>query len=238
MGTSSARRGPATRLWRLAKGAASRFLSPESGGMVTAREVAARYVAALVEGDEAGPAGALAAFRLTRRTAQNLGAFACQADSQGCSAALEAFGLPDWAGEKAGVLAPALAAVLGVPGHGLEQAVVHNALVAVLLQHLAELGQGETLPWQPARLVRDFLAETFQRRLALDLGESMEAVAAGFSPLREGLTEMAAWIEKAAAGFELPAAPLTPEHWLGLPGWTWVTNMLAGLLSRLSQPQR
>ena len=50
MGTSSARRAPTTRRWRLAKAAATRYLSPESGGAVDAREVAARYVAALGAG--------------------------------------------------------------------------------------------------------------------------------------------------------------------------------------------
>ena len=49
MGTSSARRGPTTALWRAAKGAATRYLSPEAGGEVSAREVVARYLAALEE---------------------------------------------------------------------------------------------------------------------------------------------------------------------------------------------
>ena len=49
MGTSSARRGPTTGLWRAAKGAATRYLSPAAGGEVSAREVAARYLAALAE---------------------------------------------------------------------------------------------------------------------------------------------------------------------------------------------
>src|SRR5208282_4316562 len=40
-------------------------------------------------------AGALAAFRLTRRVAQNLGAFYCQAASRGWPAALDAWGLKE-----------------------------------------------------------------------------------------------------------------------------------------------
>ena len=53
MGTSSARRGPTGRLWRLAKGAATRYLSPGNAAAVAAGEVAARYVAAL--GEAGGP---------------------------------------------------------------------------------------------------------------------------------------------------------------------------------------
>ena len=47
MGTSSARRGPTTGLWRSAKGAATRYLSPGAAGEVSAREVVARYLTAL-----------------------------------------------------------------------------------------------------------------------------------------------------------------------------------------------
>ena len=54
MGTSSARRGPTTGLWRVAKGAATRYLSPGAGGEVSAREVAARYLAALAGDSGAG----------------------------------------------------------------------------------------------------------------------------------------------------------------------------------------
>ncbi len=132
MGTSSARRAPTTRLWRLAKAAATRYLSPESGGAVDAREVAARYVAALGEGGGPGPAGALAAFRQTRRAAQNLGAFCCQADSRGWPAALEDWGWQDLAGDGSEVLTPALSAALEAPGGGLEQAVAHTALMGIL----------------------------------------------------------------------------------------------------------
>ena len=64
-----------------------------SGGAVDAREVAARYVAALGEGRARVLAGALATFRLTRKVAQNLGAFWSQADSRGWPAALAAWGL-------------------------------------------------------------------------------------------------------------------------------------------------
>jgi hypothetical protein len=75
MGTSTARRAPTTRAWRLAKGAATRYLSPESAAPAEAREVIISYVAALEQGSGQEAGGALAAFRLTRRIAQKLGEF-------------------------------------------------------------------------------------------------------------------------------------------------------------------
>jgi hypothetical protein len=82
--------------------------------------------------------------------------------------------------------------------------------------------------------VRRFLGDAFYLRLLLDLGESLEAAAAGFSPLRQGSIEISRWIERAAADPSLAAPHLrSPEDWLGLPGWTWVTGMLQGLLLHL-----
>ncbi len=228
MGTSTARRAPTTRLWRLAKASATRYLSPENGA-VDAREVVASYVAALGEGGGAGPAGALAAFRQTRRAAQNLGAFGCQADYQGWPAALKDWGLQDLAGDGPEVLTPSLSVSLETPGGGLEQAVAHTALMGVL-QNLPKDRE------RPARLVRRFLVEAFGLRLALDLGESLEAAASGISPLRHGLTDLAAWIDRAAKLPNLPPAPLTPEEWLGLPGWTWVSSLLTELILNLADP--
>ncbi len=229
MGTSSARRAPTTRLWRLAKAAATRYLSPESGS-VDAREVAARYVAALGEGGGPGPAGALAAFRRTRRAAQNLGAFCCQADSRGWPAALADWAWQDLAGDGSEVLTPALGAALEAPGGGLEQAVAHTALMEILPNPPMGSSQGE----EPARLVRRFLVKAFGLRLALDLGESLEAAAPGISSLRQGLTGLDAWIDQAAILPNLPPAPPTPEEWLGLPGWTWVSSLLTELILNLA----
>ncbi|MGO9622335.1 MAG: hypothetical protein ACLPT6_13140 [Desulfobaccales bacterium] len=242
MGTSSARRGPTGPFWRLAKRAASRYLSPGTAGRVSAREVAARYVAALGEGAvPPDPAGALAAFRLTRRVAQNLGAFYCQAASQGWPVALNAWGLKEAAGEEViAVPAHSLSAALEIPGGGLEQAVAHTALVGLLLKNPpGGRGGGVFVPVpvpvpEAARLVRRFLGDAFSLRLLLDLGESLEAAAPGFSPLRHGSLEISRWIEQAAADPGLAAPPLrSPEDWLGLPGWTWVTGMLQGLLLHL-----
>ena len=231
MGTSSARQAPTGRLWRLAKGAASRYLSPAKAGALEAREVAARYIAAL--GEEGGPglAGTLAAFRLTRKVAQNLGAFCCQADSGGWPEALAAWGLADWP-EEPPALAQALGTALGESGGGLEQAVDHTALVRVWLD-LPAPGAGPKP--EAATVVRRFLAAAFQLRLALDLGESMEAAAAGFSPLHQAIQAIAERVGLAAeAAQPETAAPLLPQHWLGLPGWTWVTQILADLLAELS----
>ena len=231
MGTSSARQAPTGRLWRLAKAAATRYLSPENAGALEAREVTARYIAALGEAGGPGLTGALAAFRLTRTVAQNLGAFCCQADSGGWPVALTAWGLTDWP-EASPALAQALGTTLGAAGGGLEQAVAHTALVGVWLD-LPAPGAGPRP--KAATVVRRFLAAAFHRRLALDLGESMEAAAAGFSPLRHGLQEIAARVGQAAVAAQPEtAAPLLPQHWLGLPGWTWVTQMLSGLLAQLS----
>ena len=209
---------------------------------MAAREVAARYVAALGEGG-APPdlAGALAAFRLTRRVAQNLGAFYCQAASRGWPAALDALGLKEAAGEEVMELpAHSLSAALEIPGGGLEQAVAHTALVGLLLQ-LPPGGRGGgvfvAVPVpapEAAMLVRRFLGDAFYLRLLLDLGESLEAAAAGFSPLRQGSMEISRCIERAAADPSLAASHIrSPEDWLGLPGWTWVTGMLEGLLLHL-----
>src|SRR4030042_201508 len=87
MGTSSARRGPTTGLWRAAKGAATRYLSPGAGGEVNAREVAARYLAALAE--TPGQGEALAAFRFTRKVGQDLGALGLEVKTRGWEAVLE-----------------------------------------------------------------------------------------------------------------------------------------------------
>jgi hypothetical protein len=237
MGTISARRGPTGRLWRLAKGAATRYLSPENAGAAAAQEVAARYVAALGAEADSGLTGALAAWRLTRKAAQNLGAFWCQVDSQGWPAALSDWGLKDLPGEPE-TQAQSLAAALGTAGGGLEQAVVHTALMGILLK-LPEPGSSASAP-EAARLVQDFLAAAFYARLALDLGESLEAAATGFVPLRQGLGAIAACIGQAVESGrpQVVQAPRTPEHWLGLRGWTWVTQVTEALMSHLSASQK
>jgi len=232
MGTSSARRAPTTRLWRLAKAAATRYLSPETAGTVEARQLAARYVAALGEGGGPGLAGALASFRLTRRLAQTLGAFLGQAVSQGWPKALEEWGVPTPPEAPPETLALSLSAAFQSPDGGLEEAAAHTALTGVFLE---ELSHPHPHP-DSAALVRRFLAQALSLRLALDLGESLEAAAPDIAQLQQGLAKIVGEIEAPAAAPLPPAPPPTPEDWQGLAGWTWVTGLLENLLLRIMDP--
>jgi hypothetical protein len=227
MGTSAARRAPTTRLWRLAKGAATRYLSPEGGGAVTAGEVTARYLAAL---GEDGP-GALAAFRLTRKVAQDLGAAA----AQGWEEALNSWGLGELAGESPEAAAHGVAAALAGADGGLEAAAARASLVRVLPPAGAASLHATAAEGEPGRLVSRFLAAALHLRLALDLGEPLEAAAGSYRRIRNGLGELQAWIERAAAPSapEAPEAPGDPEAWRGLAGWTWVTRVMEMMISRL-----
>jgi hypothetical protein len=227
MGTSSARRGPTTGLWRLAKGAATRYLSPEAGGEVSAREVAARYLAALAE--TPGQGDPLAAFRFTRKVAQDLGAFWEEAESRGWETALKERNLGLLGQGPPELLAQGLSAVLAGSGGGLEEAVVRTSLALVLAPAVSSANRPDA-----ARLVRQFLASAVHLRLALDLGEPLEAAAGGYGRLRAGLSRIEALMESgmAAAG-AASEPPATSGHWQGLPGWTWITEVLAGLMKNL-----
>ncbi len=95
MGTSTARRGPSTALWRLAKGAATRYLSPEAATPVGAREVVRRYVAALEDTQVSQGQDVSAGFRLIRKAAQSLGDFGDAVVSSGLTAALAPWGFAE-----------------------------------------------------------------------------------------------------------------------------------------------
>jgi hypothetical protein len=228
MGTSSARRGPTTALWRAAKGSATRYLSPAAGGEVSAQEVVSRYLAALAE--TPGQGEALTAFRVTRRAAQDLGALGQEVAARGWDAALAGRGLASLAGGPPELLGPGVAEVLAGNGGGLEAAVVRTALALVVGEAVLSRERME-----PARVVRRFLVTAVHLRLALDLGEPLEAAAGGYGPLRDGLSRIKAWIEAgaSAANAASPAPPDTPDHWQRLTGWTWVTEVMAGLLKNL-----
>jgi hypothetical protein len=231
MGTSAARRAPTTRLWRQAKAAATRYLAPEGGGAVNAGEVAARYLAALGKGEPAP----LAAFVLTRKTAQDLGAWLSRAVSTGGAAALEEAGWGDLAGASSEVTAQVVSQVLVGPDGGLEAAVARTALGLIWVQPpepVAAAGDAGAV----AERVRRFLAAACYLRLALDLGESLEAAGSNFSRLRAGLDGLREWILEAAPA-NAPEAPGDPEAWRGLAGWTWVTQVTEVLLARLSRNQ-
>jgi hypothetical protein len=213
-------------LWRAAKGAATRYLSPGAGAEVSAREVAGRYLAALAEtsGGEA-----LAAFRVTRKVAQDLGALCQEAAARGWEAALEAKGLAPLAREPASTQAIGVNAVLAGSGGGLEEAVVRTALALVL----GPAVQSQDRP-EPDQIVRQFLVTVLHLRLALDLGEPLEAAAGSSGRLRDGLSRIKAVLEagaEAAGGTSEP--PATPGLWQGFTGWTWVTEVMAGLMRNL-----
>ena len=229
MGTSSARRGPTTALWRAAKGAATRYLSPGAGGEVSAREVVSRYLAALEE--TPGQGEALAAFRVTRKVAQDLGAFWQEVAARGWGLALKDRGLAALAREPGEMLAPGVSGVLAGSGGGLEAAVVRTALALVV----REAVQSQDRP-DPAQVVRQFLVTALHLRLALDLGEPLEAAAGGYGRLRDGLSRIKAVIEAGAGTAGAPSEPpATSGHWQGFAGWTWVTEVMAGLMQNLEQ---
>jgi hypothetical protein len=215
-------------LWRSAKGAASRYLSPTAGGEVRAREVVSRYLAAL--GETSGQGEALAAFRVTRKAAQDLGALGQEVAARGWDAALAGRGLAPLAGGSPELVAPGVSQVLAGSGGGLEEAVVRTALALVVGEAVKSRDRME-----PAQVVRQFLITAVHLRLALDLGEPLEAAAGGYGRLRDGLSRIKAWIESGAEAADAapPEPPATPGHWQGLTGWTWVTEITAGLLKNL-----
>jgi hypothetical protein len=228
MGTSAARRAPTSRLWRLAKGAATRYLSPQGGGTVTAGEVVARYLAALGEGDQ----GALAAWRLTRKVAQDLGALAALAASQGWEGALTAWGLGELAASfPEGVALGLSGALVGAAG-GLEAAVARASLAAAWMTSVSIGPPAPAVRVDSGQLVQRFLAASLYLRLALDLGEPLEAAGASYGGLRNGMETLQRCIE--AAADPMPAAPRDPEDWRSLAGWTWVTETTERLLKRLA----
>jgi hypothetical protein len=224
MGTSSARRGPTTGLWRRAKATATRYLSPAAGGQVSAREVAARYLAALAE--TPGQGDRLAAFRFTRKVAQDLGAFWQEVNTRGWEAVLAERGLAPLRQGPPEMLAPGVSAVVAGSGGGLEEAVVQTAVALVVRQAVTSPG-----PPDPPLVVRRFLATVVRLRLTLDLGEPLEAAAGSYGRLRDGLGRLQAVLEAGTAAAGAPAAPpATPGHWRGLPGWTWVTEIMTALM--------
>lgn len=225
MGTSSARRAPTTRLWRRAKGAATRYLAPGEGRAVEAREVVARYLAALGEEPDPGNSGLLGEFRLTRKVGQNLGALAAEVASRGWDAALAERGLSGEAGSTRPKAAAVLAGALMEADGGLEGAATRSSL-SVVLQDLKVAEQID-----PPQIVSRFLAEALYQRLVLDLGESLEAASQGYGHWRQGLDGLKSWIAEAGKLEEPP-----PQQWRGLAGWKWVTLALEKMADRLLKP--
>ena len=194
---------------------------------MSAREVAARYLAAM--GEAPGQGDRLAAFRFTRKAAQDLGALWQEVKARGWEAALKDRGLAPLAQEPPEMLASGVSGVVAGSGGGLEEAVVRTALTSVIRQAI----QSQDRP-DPAQMVRQFLVTAVHLRLALDLGEPLEAAAGSSGRLRDGLSRIKAVIEAGAgAAGAPPEPPATPGHWQGLTGWTWVTEVMAGLMQNL-----
>jgi hypothetical protein len=119
--------------------------------------------------------------------------------------------------------------ILAGSGGGLEEAVVRTALTSVIRQAI----QSQERP-DPAQMVRQFLVTAVHLRLALDLGEPLEAAAGSSGRLRDGLSRIKAVIEAGASTAGAPPEPpATPGHWQGLTGWTWVTEVMAALMKNL-----
>jgi hypothetical protein len=229
MGTSSARRGPTTALWRAAKGAATRYLSPEGGGELNAREVVARYLAAVEE--TPGQGDRLAVFRFTRKVGQELGAFWEEVNSRGLEGSLQERGLVPLVHAEVTMLAQGLSGILAGSGGSLEEAALRTTLALVLRRALR--AENETTP---AHLVQQFLVTAVTLRLALDLGEPLEAAAGSYGRLKDGFNHIKQLIEVNVPGENDQAAPPTsPDHWQGLAGWIWVTGIMAALLEKFGR---
>jgi hypothetical protein len=230
MGTSTARRGPTTALWRLAKGAATRYLAPEGGSIpVEAREVVRRYVAALQEMNVAQGHDLLAGFRLTRKVAQSLGEFGDLVAGSGLAAAMEACGLKESAQLRPEEAIPGLAQSWIEEQGGLEAAVARTALATCLTKVLTSNPRSASRVDGPS-LVKAFLVISLYQRLVLDLGESLEVAATGWPAYQTGLTRLQG--ELMAATAESPGDPPGTGQWPGLAGWLFVTRILENLYQR------
>jgi hypothetical protein len=215
MGTSTARKPPSGRLWRRAKTAAGRYLAAGQE-TVSAREVLARYVAAVAPAGEEG--GGLTPFRLARQAAQELGAFW---EEQGGASPAEP-PAPSAVLARAHSLAEAW-----VPEDGsLESAACRSALIRVLCRYLSR--SPVAAPPPAAEVVRDFLAQAVAVRLYLDLGETLEAATGECARLEHGWRGLL----RAAAGALANPGPPPTGAWRHLAGWLWITRVLEGLKAR------
>jgi len=196
---------------------------------VSAQEVITRYVAALQEdaGQEAG--GALAAFRLTRKTALRLGEFCQQLNSpegqrEGAPAASTT---PEDAAHR-------LAATWLEESFGLEEAVLRPPLVKVLSEifHTLNRSPEDLSRLSPPAVVQRFLAAALFQRLVFDLGEPLEAAAPGWQALSQALADLEAEVRQAAASSLATAGG--PRDWHGPEAWVWVTRVLEEMLQHFS----
>lgn len=229
MGTSSARRGPSTAAWRLAKGAATRYMAPEGTVPMEAREVVRRYVAALKETSAAAGQDLLASFRLTRKVAQSLGEFWETDRTLGIAAALAPWGLATLAQEPREIAILGLAAAWLEEDVGLEGAVIRTALAASWPRPRA-LPAPTSSPVDSAALVKSFLGLSLCQRLALDLGDPLEAASPGWPQFKEGMARLRDEILAVAEAVSDP--PPGAGEWRGLTGWLWSTRVLKAILAQ------
>jgi hypothetical protein len=120
---------------------------------------------------------------------------------------------------------------------GLEAEVARVALTAILRESGITDASPHPAPMGPDRLVPRFLAAALYLRLALDLGEPLEAAGASVSRIKEGLDGLKGCLEPTVP-VPTPATPEDPAAWQGLPGWTWVTGVLETMLARLRASSR
>jgi hypothetical protein len=149
--------------------------------------------------------------------------------AQGWERSLQERGLGTLAHSDAARLAQGVCGILAGGGGGLEEAVVRVALTLVLRPAMQS-----QVKVAPANLVRQFLATAVTLRLTLDLGEPLEAAAGSYTRLKDGMKHIKDLIEGCVLRADGQSeSPATPEHWQGLPGWTWVTELMAALMVNL-----
>jgi hypothetical protein len=197
-----------------------------------AREVVRRYVAALKETSVAQGQDLLAEFRLTRKAAQCLGEFGDLVADSGLTAALEAWGFPTPPQDALEVAILGLTSAWVEEDGSLEAAVARTALATCLGKVLASVPAVKSRV-DGSALVRSFLAIALCQRLTLDLGESLEAAAAGWLEFRKALAKLED--ELYAATDAVLEDPPGAGQWQGLAGWLWVTRVLENLLQRFQE---
>ena len=84
------------------------------------------------------------------------------------------------------------------------------------------------LPWLGL-----FLATVICQRIALDLGESLEAAAPGWLAFSQALATLADELDTAAAA--IPMDHPGAGQWQGLAGWVWVTRFLENMLQHFQK---
>ena len=130
MGTSSARRGPTTALWRAAKGAATRYLSP--GGRGRGERPGGGEPVSGGPGGDPGAGGGVGGVPVYPEGGPGPGGLGAGGGGPGVGSGPGGAG-PGVPGRgSSGMLAPGVAGVLAGSGGGLEEAVVRTALALVV----------------------------------------------------------------------------------------------------------